>query len=89
MFVLTLPVSLPIWIGLVLIAFLMLSVLSAIKPLRAFWSDPPTQRRSYHYYGSHRIRKEGEASDVEDASDVERALWVHRQENVASLRRSR
>ena len=83
MFVLTLPVSLPIWIGLVLITFLMLSVLSAIKPLRAFWSDPPAPRRSYHYYGSHRVRK-----DDED-SDVERALWVHRQENVASLRRSR
>jgi hypothetical protein len=53
LFVLTLPIALPLW----MVAALLLAVLSCLgeiaQPLHRFWSAPQRYRYSYSYYSYH------------------------------------
>jgi hypothetical protein len=49
LFLLTLPISLPVWIILVGIGFVSLCFIQWSKPLRAFWTKAP-ERNDYGYY---------------------------------------
>ena len=51
-FLMLAPISIPVWIALVLVAEFGVMAGFVFEPLRAFWNDPPRRSRdSYHEYG--------------------------------------
>ena len=66
MFVVTLPLSVPLWLGAILfVSVLRVSTLIA-KPVLAFWNDEPTRISSSYYEYSSRRSKSGDVVRLKD-----------------------
>ena len=66
MFVITLPLSVPLWLSAILVVSIFrLSKLIA-KPIWAFWNDEPTRISSSYYEYSSRRSKSGDVVRLKD-----------------------
>lgn len=57
LFLLATPISLPLWLGALAMVGLLLTLRASVRPLVAFWSDPPKRRHSYYGYLSRHFLK--------------------------------
>lgn len=56
MFLLTFPISVPLWLLLIVVMAMGIAVAKGVEPLMTFWSAPPQRRRRDSYYGYGRSR---------------------------------
>ena len=66
MFVITLPLSVPLWLSAILIVSVLRVFKLIAKPVLAFWNDEPTRISSSYYEYSSRRSKSGDVVRLKD-----------------------
>ena len=66
MFVITLPLSVPLWLSAILIVSLLRVSMLIAKPVLAFWNDEPTRISSSYYEYSSRRSTSGDVVRLKD-----------------------
>jgi hypothetical protein len=68
MFLLTLPLSVPLWLLAVIMVGIRGAMKEAYRPIRAFWSAPPRRHNDYYGYGHHHHRSKVVPIEKRDAA---------------------